>query len=196
MADTFKQAIEFLLSDGIEGGYTDHPSDPGGKTNLGITQKELAAWRGRAVTEDDVRNLTHDEALDIYHTNYWMKCRCTDLPLGLDIAVFDCGVNQGPYRAITLLQEAVGAKVDGQFGPKTLAAVRSKHALPTLIEFCALRMRHYGSLKTFRVFGLGWSRRLMRCEAMCLAFIWDGVTDERHLGNGPEPVRPESMVQG
>jgi lysozyme family protein len=141
-----------------EGGYSDHPSDPGGATNLGITRAVLAEWRGRPVTKAEVKALTKAEAAKIYEAKYWVPAACDRLPTGLDLAVFDCAVNQGLGRAVKLLQTAARVKVDGKIGPITLDAVK-----PELLgEFMALRMTAYGILnELFPVFGLGWSRRLM-----------------------------------
>lgn len=172
MKESYERALRHVLI--YEGKYSDHPSDPGGATNLGITIAVLAAWRGRAVTKADVRALTLDEAAAIYKARYWDNARCDDLPAGLDLAAFDCAVNQGVGRAARLLQQAAGATVDGVLGPKTLSAVRAGDARLILLEFMARRMQGYGSLqKLFRVFGLGWSRRLMATNALALELLKD-----------------------
>lgn len=180
MKENFDRALAFVLQ--YEGGYSDHPSDPGGATNRGITIAELAAVRGHAVTKDDVRALTVAEAGQIYRTRYWAAIRGDDLPAGVDVAVFDCAVNQGVGRATRFLQQASGATVDGVLGPKTLAA--AQHA--SLDEFMAQRMNSYGLLSgLFKTFGLGWSRRLMACYALSaslLKSIDDGDTDDRQNG--------------
>ena len=155
--ENFQVALEHVLT--YEGGYSDHPQDPGGATNLGITHDTLARYRRCSVSKDDVRNLMRDEAEAIYRSFYWDKCQCDDLPAGLDIAVFDCGVNQGCARAGRLLQHAVHETVDGIIGPKTLAAVHGCPVTQTLNEFQARRMVDYASLGIFDVFGLGWARR-------------------------------------
>jgi len=153
----------------FEGGFSHHPSDPGGATNLGITQAALSRFRGRPVTKAEVRSLTVDEATEIYRRNYWEPCRCDELPDGLDLAVFDCAVNQGVSRASLLLQQAAGLKPLGGIGPRTVAAANAASLEPLLIEFMARRMRAYGLLSNlFRTFGLGWSRRLMATQALAL----------------------------
>ena len=168
MEETFNAALAHVLK--FEGGYTDHPSDPGGATNLGITIGELARIRGRAVTKDDVRALTREEAAAIYRRSYWDAARCPALPSGIDFAVFDCAVNQGLGRAARFLQQAANVKIDGKIGPMTLAAAAAKPGETLLIEFMALRMQSYGSLqRLFKTFGLGWSRRLMATHASALA---------------------------
>ena len=98
-----------------EGGYVDHPADPGGATNKGITIQTLAQWRGHAVTKDDVRNLSIKEAGEMYHARYWQAVHADDLPAGLDLAMFDYAVNSGPARAIKTLQQALGLTPDGRW---------------------------------------------------------------------------------
>lgn len=170
MKTSYPQALAFVLQ--YEGGYSDHPLDPGGPTNLGITQAELARVRGHAVSKDDVRKLTKDEAAAIYQDSYWDAAQCDVLPAGVDLAVFDCAVNQGLGRAKRFLQQAAGVEVDGKVGPKTLAAVAKAEAEPLLIEFMARRMESYGSLqKLFGTFGLGWSRRLMAAHAAAIGLL-------------------------
>jgi lysozyme family protein len=166
--NNFESALAHVLR--FEGGYSDHPSDPGGATNRGITKAVLESFRGRPVTKAEVRALARDEAADIYRRNYWFAAACDRLPDGLDLAVFDCAVNQGVGRAARYLQKAAGVTADGRVGPKTLAAVNTASPGELLSEFMALRMQGYGLLqKLFKVFGLGWSRRLMATYAAALA---------------------------
>jgi lysozyme family protein len=169
MRANFDKCLSHVLK--YEGGYSDHPSDPGGATNLGITHEVLAAWRGRPVTKADVTALTRAEAAEIYRARYWKPVAGDELPAGLDLAVFDCAVNQGVGRATKLLQMALGVTADGAFGPKTLAALFAADREATLHEFMARRMTAYGALTAlFRIFGLGWSRRLIgtHAEAMTM----------------------------
>ncbi len=167
MEANFSVALAHVLE--FEGGYSDHPSDPGGATNRGVTMAVLAEWRGRPVTKAEVRALTAEEAADIYRARYWLATVCDALPDGLDLAVFDCAVNQGVGRAARLLQAAAKVTVDGKIGPKTLAAVAKADPQMLLTEFMARRMNAYGQLRQlFKVFGLGWSRRLMATHAVAL----------------------------
>jgi lysozyme family protein len=167
MKDNLDAALAFVLE--YEGGYSDLAADPGGATNLGITIAELAKWRGRSVSKDEVRALTKDEATEIYRANYWAPCHCDDLPAGVDLAVFDCAVNQGLGRASRFIQQAAGVTADGHIGPMTLAAIGAAPSTKLLTEFMARRMQGYGSLtRLFGTFGLGWSRRLIACHAEAL----------------------------
>lgn len=170
MQQNFPIALAHVLK--FEGGYSDHPSDPGGATNLGITKAVLQAYRGHAVSKADVRALSRAEAAAIYRSRYWDAAKCDQLPGGLDLAVFDCAVNQGVGRAARFLQQAAQVNVDGKIGPKTLAAITDIRPNELLVEFMARRMNSYGLLqKLFKVFGLGWSRRLMATHAMALALF-------------------------
>jgi lysozyme family protein len=171
-----------------EGGLADHPSDHGGLTKWGISLRFLRAV-GLDATGDgvvdgrDIRALSEDQVAQLYRTHFWMACLCDELPAGLDLAVFDCAVNQGPGRARRLLQASLGIKVDGILGPETLAAARAaaedrgeepgeKPGLEmTLNEFMARRALHYSSLSNLAVFGRGWFRRLFDIHARALGLM-------------------------
>lgn len=159
----FARALDHVFQ--WEGGFSDDPADPGGATRFGITRATLADWRGEAASVADVRTLDRDEAAAIY----WDACRCGAMPAGLELLVFDAAVNQGPVRAVRLLQAALRVRQDGQIGPVTLDAARSADTRAAIIEFAARRMEAYGMLATFPRFGLGWSRRLMDGVAAALA---------------------------
>jgi lysozyme family protein len=170
LQENFDVALKHVLK--FEGGYSDHPRDPGGATKFGITHGVLKQHRGRAVSKDDVRKLTLNEAAEIYRSRYWNAASCDALPRGLDLAVFDCAVNQGVGRASRFLQRAAKVTADGQIGPITLAAVSAARADELLTEFMARRMKSYGSLqRLFKTFGLGWSRRLIAIHAEALDLL-------------------------
>lgn len=155
--DNFSACIALILQQ--EGGFVDNPADPGGATNLGITKATLEDFREKSVTVDDVRNLTKDEAQEIYRAKYWNVMRCNDLPPGIDLMVFDFGVNAGPQRSVKLLQKVAGVTTDGSVGPITLAAVRAANPADLVSRFAQGRMDHYRSLSTFDTFGRGWTNR-------------------------------------
>jgi lysozyme family protein len=162
---TLPRALELMF--GHEGGYSNVKTDSGGPTKYGVTHKTLAAHRGVAsVTADQVKALTLKEATDIYRTGYWPQSGGDLLPVGLDYAAFDFGVNSGPARSMKVLQEVLGVPADGNAGPVTLAAVeRYKGGTARLIkDFCAARMDYLRSLKNrqtgFPVNGRGWTIRV------------------------------------
>lgn len=170
MQANFDKALKHVLK--YEGGYSDHPEDPGGATNFGITIGVLREYRGAPVTKQDVRSLSLAEAARIYRARYWNAASCDHLPAGIDVAVFDCAVNQGVGRATRFLQTAARVGTDGVIGPLTVKAVNSARQEALLCEFMALRMRSYGMLRSlFRTFGLGWSRRLMATYVEAIALM-------------------------
>lgn len=158
----FDRAFPLVLAH--EGGYVDHPSDPGGATNLGITRKTLARWRKVSPWTDlpksEVKALTKATVAPIYRAFYWDEIRGDDLPAGLDCAVFDYAVNSGPGRAAMALQRLVFVADDGEIGPITLAAVAKRKPAEIINALCDERMAFLRRLSTFPVFGKGWTTRV------------------------------------
>jgi lysozyme family protein len=167
--DRFSLCLPLILAH--EGGYVDHPADPGGATNLGITLATLSAWRGATVTKADVRALTQKEAGAIYRARYWNAVRGDDLPPGLDLAMFDYAVNSGVGRAAKDLQGLVGAVQDGAIGAKTLAALDGMPAAHLVTRLCDTRLAFLRGLKTWPTFGKGWARRVEETRAAALAGV-------------------------
>jgi lysozyme family protein len=155
---SFEAALPHLFRH--EGGYADHPRDPGGATKYGVTRTTLAAWRGANVTKTDVRRLTREEAGAIYKARYWDAVRGDDLPAGVDYCVFDAAVNSGPGRAAKWLQAAVRVSQDGVIGPKTLAAAAKRDPRALIDDVCDVRLSFLRGLSSFSVFGRGWERRV------------------------------------
>ncbi|WP_116654880.1 glycoside hydrolase family 108 protein [Pelagibacterium sediminicola] len=180
-----------------EGGYVDHPKDPGGATNMGITHRVLAEWRGkstREVSKQDVRNLTKTEAGAIYRARYWNEIKGDDLPAGVDYAVFDFAVNSGPARAAKFLQRIAGVPQDGRIGPVTLAAVRSADPGTTIIRLCDDRLAWLKTLSTFSTFGRGWSRRVgeVKIDALAMAGVMPRMPDDPGVDPAPPDKAPAS----
>lgn len=172
MIENFDAAIEHTLKE--EGGYVNHPSDPGGITNLGVTARVWEEWVGHPVDEKQMRELTKADVIPLYQRKYWNACRCSELPAGLDLCVFDTAVNSGPGRAIKLLQGCLGITVDGAIGPKTLATANQfkDSALTHLIEdYCSARQAFLISLPTFGTFGKGWTARVQRLKDHALKML-------------------------
>lgn len=121
--DRFDECLPFILA--REGGKVDDPTDRGGRTAYGVTQRAYDAYmRSKGRTSTDVWLITPSEVADVYRSGYWIPTRCGELPKGLDLAVFDAAVQHGTKRAIVFLQRALCITEDGQFGPKTLEAVQ------------------------------------------------------------------------
>jgi len=165
MKENWEEALAHVLK--YEGGYVNHPSDPGGMTNLGVTKRVWEEWTGKPATESEMRSLTPDLVAPLYKKRYWDAVRGDDLPGGVDLCVFDCAVNAGPGRASQFLQRVVGVAQDGKIGPVTLLAIWKKEPVSIIAEFCHYREQHYRSLDTFATFGKGWMRRLDDVEAEC-----------------------------
>ena len=157
-ASNWKRSFELMLKS--EGGWSDHPSDPGGMTNLGVTKRVWEQWVGRESNEKEMRSLTPAMVEPLYKRKYWDACKCDDLPEGLDYLVFDFAVNAGPGRSIKTLQSAVGTTPDGIIGPKTLSAVRAIDPHELIEKFSVAKTEFYESLPTFPTFGRGWLNRV------------------------------------
>jgi len=156
-----------------EGGYVDHPADPGGATNMGITRKTLARWRGVSpwwnLPKTAVQALDRNEAARIYRAGYWDLCRAGAMPPGVDLAVFDYAVNSGPGRAIRSLQKVLGVATDGLVGPVTLGAAARSGAAQTINALCDQRLGFLKALSHFPLFGRGWTSRVQTVRAAALA---------------------------
>lgn len=177
-----------------EGGYSDHPADPGGATNLGITIGTLSSWLGRPATKAEVRALTKADVAPIYRRNYWNKCRCDELPAGVDMAVFDFAVNSGPGRAIPALQRALGVADDGKLGPVTLAAAGAQPATRTAQRICEDRLAFLRRLSTWPTFGKGWQRRVEDLQAACLKMAANAPVAAKPAPSAPAvaPAAPQA----
>lgn len=165
-----KEAELFILA--AEGGYVDHPKDPGGATNYGITTATLKQARKTIPgLPGNVRDLTAEQALKIYDAFYWKPAGCDKLPSPIDLLVFDGAVNCGVRQGVKFLQEALNMlgedlAVDGIFGQKTMQAAW-EHALPKTKILSALlwrRTKYYNDIVARnpdrRVFLHGWLNRL------------------------------------
>jgi lysozyme family protein len=92
--------------------------------------------------------------------------RCGDLPRGVDLMLFDFGVNAGPRTSVKLMQRAVGVTADGSLGPQTLAAATATDAGKLIDALAEARLAYYRSLDNFDVFGAGWSKRTSEVAAL------------------------------
>jgi len=171
MQSNFERCLEKLLHH--EGGFVNHPSDPGGMTNLGVTARVWEEWVGHPVNEKQMRNLTPELVAPLYKRKYWDACRADELISGLDYCVFDVAVNSGVGRAVKFLQTCVGVTADGGFGPVTMAAVKKaeENGASLIEEYCDTRLQFLKSLKTWPVFGRGWERRVSEVETESLKML-------------------------
>lgn len=160
MKENFATALALVLA--TEGGFVDNPADPGGATNLGITQATYDAWRKlQGEPLQSVKLLTPVEAGRIYKANYWDAANCDALPSGVDYCVFDFDVNSGEPRAAKFLQHVLYLKTDGVVGPKTIDT--ASRADPALLCFaiCFSRLRFMEQAGTWANFGKGWAPRVL-----------------------------------
>ena len=153
----FEQAIEVILKH--EGGFVDHPSDPGGRTNFGISQ--------RSYPDVDIKNLTRQGAKEIYKKDYWnpLKLYLID-NANICLDIFDVAVNSGRSRAVKMAQKLVGTKEDGGMGVITAKAINEykgdfvkdyKHSRKIFYEHLVK------SNPKFKVFIRGWLKRVDDC---------------------------------
>lgn len=167
----FDAALKVILKH--EGGYVNHPRDPGGETNLGVTRKTWQQWTGRVNV--DMKALTPAKVAPLYKAWYWDKVRGDDLPPAIALIAFDMAVNAGPARSAKMLQLIVGAVRDGEIGRKTLQAVQQYvqvFGLAKVVQaFSNARRDYYKALDTFDTFGRGWLRRVDAVETEALRLI-------------------------
>jgi lysozyme family protein len=166
MRDNFADALARVLKH--EGGFVNHPRDPGGATNKGVTLETFRRYVDPNGSVDDLKRITADQIEDVYRDEYWKAVRGDDLPSGVDYAVFDFGVNSGPSRAARYLQGVVGVDEDGEIGPVTMAAVRKMKADAVIDKLCDRRMLFLRNLSTWDTFGKGWSSRVAGVRAAAL----------------------------
>lgn len=190
-----------------EGGWSNHKDDPGGPTMRGVIQRVYDAWRKRnGLPRRSVRHIEEAELQAIYRENYWQLVRGDELPPGVDLCVFDYGVNSGPSRSVSHLQEVLGVKIDGNMGPVTLDAVNAADPVEIVKKLCARRRKFVRQTKTYHVFGKGWNRRIDGIEqiacAMCelpiretpVVPIADADAQSETQGKATDPREPMSAT--
>ena len=164
MKSNFEQALAHVLLS--EGGFVNHPKDPGGMTNLGCTKAVWEEFVGHPVSEADMRALTPAAVAPLYKRKYWDKVAGDLLPAGLDYAVFDAAINSGPGRAAKWLQEVAGVPADGSIGKQTLAAVDAFSIQEIIAQYNDKRLQFLESLPTFATFGKGWTNRVSSVQSI------------------------------
>ena len=188
--NNFNRALAAVLVH--EGGYINHPKDPGGATNKGITYRTYNAWRkSQGQKPQDVRKITDKEVAAIYKKQYWDAVKADELPSGLDYCVFDYGVNSGPGRAAKDLQRVLGVTPDGSVGSNTLAAAKGKDAVDSINKLCDRRMAFFRGLKTWGTFGKGWTRRLVGVRSLSLE-----LAKVKTPAPAPKPVMENNPEKG
>lgn len=167
MKDNWDDCFAMVIKN--EGGFVNHPKDPGGMTNLGVTRSAWQGYLNRDVTEAEMRALTPENVKPFYKAFYWDRIKGDQLPSGIDYAAYDFAVNSGPYRAAQYLQEIAGAHVDGMIGPKSLEAIKSCDAKEVADAICEMRLDFLKRLATFDTFGRGWGHRVAEVKEKALS---------------------------
>lgn len=148
----FETAFARLI--GNEGGYVNHPGDPGGETKYGISKRQYPG--------EDIKNLTLDRAKALYLRDYWGPAGCDVVPMMAKFQVFDMAVNSGVFQTIRTVQKVVGEVADGALGPRTLQAIQSMQPTRFVARFNGYRLDFMTDLKTWEIFGKGWARRIAK----------------------------------
>tara|TARA_B100000900_G_scaffold287585_2_gene246578 strand:- start:2314 stop:2877 length:564 start_codon:yes stop_codon:yes gene_type:complete len=173
--ENYANSLEMILHH--EGGYVNHPKDPGGETNLGVTKRVYEEWcMSQDLSQKDMKDLTVEDVAPIYEKNYWGRTKCDDIPSGLDLCIFDFAVNAGPGRAAKFLQTMIGTVADGGIGPNTLKALNNYveevgGVAEVIKDYQKARQSYYEGLSTFSTFGKGWTRRVDETTEAALKMV-------------------------
>lgn len=199
-AKTYPNAIELVLAH--EGGFVNHPSDPGGVTNRGITMTvaqqyaaEIGWIKGRKLTINDMRSLPLWFAEKVYKAKYWDALNCDQLEPGVDYAVFDYGVNSGVGRSGRVLRRVLGlSDTNSAVTADVITAANKRNASWLAAAVCDERLSYLKGLKTWLTFGKGWSRRVSEVRSFSIKIAEDisvsvpvGVKLQPAPGIGIEP---------
>ncbi|MBA8910140.1 glycoside hydrolase family 108 protein [Aminobacter ciceronei] len=189
MDRNFARALTLVLKH--EGGWSDHPADPGGATMKGVTLANFRRYVKPDATKDDLRRITDEQLATVYRRFYWDAVHGAELPDGVDYAVFDFAVNSGPGRAAKYLQGVVGVVQDGRIGPATIAATKAMMRATVINDLCDKRMKFLRGLKTWPTFGNGWTARVssVRADALKLAAPQPAPIPAPIPAPAPEPTR-------
>lgn len=162
----FREALAVVLES--EGGLSDDPNDPGGRTHYGISTPKWLEWRDRLGKSDQpVDACTLANAERIYWEDEWLGGKCSQLSWPLSLVHFDSMVQHG--AATKLLQKAVGARPDGKLGPKTLARANEWDGFRAAEQLIWVRLEYYTELANWPHAGRGWTKRMIRLRQYVMA---------------------------
>lgn len=171
--DPYTTAQAFVLT--AEGKYVNNPLDPGGPTNLGVTQHAWSIWIGHPATIADIKALTPAIIAPFYKATYWRPVNGDKLPPAIAMLVYQAAVNMGVKRAAQFLQDIVGTNDDGDIGPASLVAIRNKVTAigqtALMVMYCDRLRTYYRTLSTFSEFGNGWLNRVNNAYNAALVLI-------------------------
>ncbi|MCW0235222.1 MAG: hypothetical protein OJJ21_16595 [Ferrovibrio sp.] len=169
MDHNFARALSLVLKH--EGGWSDHPADPGGATMKGVTLANFRRYVKPNATKADLKAITDEQIATVYRRFYWDAVAGAELPDGVDYAVFDFAVNSGPSRAAKYLQAVVGVTQDGKIGPATVKASRQMAQASIIHKLCDDRLAFLKRLSTWPTFGKGWERRVKEVRSGALLML-------------------------
>jgi uncharacterized protein (TIGR02594 family) len=190
----FNACVLLVLHD--EGGNDDDPDDPGGRTSRGITQTDWNTWlKTHPSLPADVFQAPQDQIVAIYHDNYWNQLSCDSLPAGVDYVVFDYGVLSGIRQSSKVLQGYVGAAVDGEIGPQTIAATANADVSTLINQISDERIAHMQQSPVWSKYGNGWTARVQRARAAALAMASAAAAQPKPAAPTPStiPVQPPAV---
>jgi lysozyme family protein len=161
MSDRFGRIYEVVMK--YEGGYVNHPNDPGGETYNGISRRAHPNWEGWQFI-DQKKTVPEDLVRRFYYEKFWKPLRCDEMPTPVGEYLFDFAVNAGIRQAVITIQSAVGVTTDGILGPLTMGAISRSDAQLLMYKLLSHRITFYVAITTqnrkqFEVFFLGWIRR-------------------------------------
>lgn len=166
--------------------YTNDPDDPGGPTKYGITLIDYRLYVNKRGRARDVARLTWSMAKQIYKKKYWDRCRCDELPAGIDYCVFDYGVNSGTGRSRKVLRKLVGQSTKRvTITDDVIIAVRKRSAVDIINHMCDERLAFLRGLRIWWKYGRGWSRRVRDVRRRSIEFASNTQSLADPLGAEP-----------
>ena len=174
MLNNFQKSLQYVLES--EGGFSDNVADSGGATMKGITLDTYRLFKKNShLTANDLKSISDADVSTIYLNGFWDRCRCNDLPSGIDYCVFDFAINAGYGRSIKTLQKAVGADADGDLGSITMALIRQTNINLLIKDFSVQKAIFYNNLATAKpsqqVFLAGWLNRIATVKDRALKMV-------------------------
>jgi len=162
MKINFASSLDLTLS--FEDGFRSDPKDMDSASNKGILLQTFRAFYGEEMTKHDLATIEADQIVHIYRRAYWDKCRCDDLPGGVDCAIFDAAVSHGPSQAAKWLQESIFVDMDGIIGPVTIRKARNFHPEIAIHRVSMYRLRYLQTLSMWADIGAKWAERVVDVE--------------------------------
>jgi lysozyme family protein len=168
----FSQWIDFAWRPENDGqAYHNEPGDPGGNTNMGVTQKTWDIYSALGVVVGTLKDATIPGLKEVLYRACWESPNCPNLPDGIDIMTADMAMVAGASASAKLLQRCVNVTPDGIIGPITLSAVRQVQPILLIDKLRVADEEFFRNLTTFRLWGNGWIRRIDDCANMALSII-------------------------